>query len=193
MLNAPGRQWTVHPRCKKSYGLDGVSSSVVYKGVVKKLLYAFKYKPFLADLKNIISDIAYEGFLHNESLYYVAQYNPLVTCVPLYAKKLKLRGYNHAALLAYMFAQKFELEFLDKILIRAKDTKPQFKLSKENRLGNIKDAFIINRSLKQFIAGKKIFLVDDVATTFSTLSECAKVLKQNGASFVWGVTFAREM
>ena len=39
---------------------------------------------------------------------------------------------------------------------------------------------------------KKIFLVDDVYTTGSTMQECAKILKDSGVKQVWGITLTRE-
>jgi predicted amidophosphoribosyltransferase len=41
------------------------------------------------------------------------------------------------------------------------------------------------------IKGKKVLLVDDVFTTGTTVNECARVLKKNGAAEVFVFTLAR--
>ena len=41
------------------------------------------------------------------------------------------------------------------------------------------------------VEGERVLLVDDVLTTGSTLSECARVLKGAGASCVYAATAAR--
>ena len=46
---------------------------------------------------------------------------------------------------------------------------------------------------KKEIENKTILLVDDVYTTGTTMDQCAKVLKENGAKEVWGLTIAREI
>ena len=51
------------------------------------------------------------------------------------------------------------------------------ELSKKEREINLEGVFQVKKHEK--IAGKKIFLVDDVYTTGSTMQECAKVLKEN--------------
>lgn len=182
----------VHPVCRTKYGIDGVSSGVIYKGVVKRLLYQFKYKPYLSDLKNVMSELLYEGLIQNEAFYNLLNLKPVIFCVPLHAKKFRQRGYNHAALLAKIIAFKFNIQFIDNVLIRTKITKPQFDLNKEERIKNIKGAFLLNEKYKEVVKNQNVFLIDDLATSFTTLSECAKVLKHSGAKLVWGVTFARE-
>ena len=55
---------------------------------------------------------------------------------------------------------------------------------------NLENAFAIKRPAD--VAGKKVFLVDDVYTTGSTMEECARALKNSGAKQVWGIAIARE-
>ena len=57
-------------------------------------------------------------------------------------------------------------------------------LGSTERMVNLDDAFAINKSLNN----QHILLVDDVLTTGSTISNCAKVLIENGAAWVSGIT-----
>ena len=69
------------------------------------------------------------------------------------------------------------------------------ELSKIEREKNLQGVFAIKNCAMSDIAqfsGKKIFLVDDVYTTGSTMQECAKVLRHAGAKQVWGICIARE-
>lgn len=181
-----------HPKCKKRYGLDGVIPVIVYKGIVKKLLYQFKYSPYLSGLAPILSEILYEGLIQNEHFYKILEENPLFVPVPLHISRLKSRGYNHAGLLAEALATKLGYSYVAQYLIRTKNTKPQYKLKKEERVKNIQGAFELNKKYAGNIKGKTIIVVDDITTSFTTLSECAKVLKRAGARQVVGVTLAKE-
>lgn len=123
--------------------------------------------------------------------YFVALKKPIVIPIPLSAKRFRRRGYNHAAVLGKDMAEKFSFQFFDNVLIRTRDTKPQFQLKRKERLENIKGSFGLNGQKKTNIVGKEI-LVDDLATTWATMNEAARVLKRNGAESVWGLAFARE-
>ena len=189
---APAFNGITHPKCRRKYGLDGVIPVIVYKGIVKKLLYQFKYSPYLSGLAPILSEILYEGLIQNEHFYKVLEDNPIFVPVPLHAIRLKSRGYNHAGLLTEGLATKLGYSYVAQYLIRTINTKPQYKLKKEERLKNIKGAFSLNSKYLKSVTGKTIVLVDDITTSFATLAECAKVLKHSGASQVYGVTLAKE-
>lgn len=60
------------------------------------------------------------------------------------------------------------------------------------RQKNIQNAFKVPGGKANQIKNKRILLVDDVATTGSTLFECAKTLKKSGAREVFAVVVARQ-
>lgn len=183
----------IHPGCKTLHALDGLLSGYTYQGVIKRLLYQFKYKPYLSSLSETLGELLVENLSQSETFYSLLKNKPLILPIPLYFRKEKIRGYNHAALLAFYVAQYFTLEYRKDILFRSKNTKPQFKLSKDKRFENLKNAFSLHDKKKEEIRGKTIILIDDLATTCSTLRECARVLKRSGATAVWGVTLAKEL
>lgn len=187
----PSFNGLTHPKCIKRYCLEGVFPVVAYKGIVKKLLYQFKYRPYLSSLSGLLSEIIYEGLIQNESFNDILASKPIIIAVPLSAKRQRQRGYNHAELLGKDLGIKLGLK-VKNILIRKIDTKPQYKLKKEERTQNIKGAFSMSHNIKSDFKNKTVILVDDIATTYATLKECAKVLKQNGARKVYGVVFAKE-
>ena len=64
----------------------------------------------------------------------------------------------------------------------------QSTLKLDERRKNVLGTYLIKNSDK--IKGKTILLVDDIYTTGATASECAKMLKTNGARKVIVVTIA---
>ena len=117
--------------------------------------------------------------------------------VPLHSRRLRWRGFNQAKLIAEIISQKltpgFEIPILDEILIRKKYTRPQMKVKNYlDRQKNIQDSFILNEPGFEKVKNKKILLIDDVATTASTLLECARILKENGAKKVFAAVIARQ-
>ncbi len=177
-----------HPVCKKKHSIDGVFCAVAYRKVAKKLIFVLKYQPYVSDIQHILVDLFYESLIQKE-LFTKNLHNAVFIPIPLSSKKLKLRGYNQSLLLAKGLAKKMNIPLAD-ILIRTKNTKPQFGLSKLERKINMKDAFALKKRTKREY--ETAFLVDDVLTTGTTLSEAAKILKQHGFQKVWGVTFARD-
>jgi len=174
------------------YSLDGFLAGVVYKSIVKKIVYQWKYQPFVSDITSSMSELLYESLIQQESWHALIQKDLLVTSVPLSRQKKNFRGYNHADLLGQQLAKRAKLTFVPDIILRTKHTKAQFELGKAERYKNVKDAFVLQPKYAKKLKQKTIILIDDVATTFSTLRSCGKVLKRAGAKNVWGVTFTRE-
>lgn len=178
-------------RCRDKK-LSGIFCALPYKEnlLVKNLIYKFKYQPYLKDLAKTLASILVEHFIISKKNTEEIWNNGILIPVPLDKKKIKFRGYNQAEELAKEIAEIIKIPAVSDNLIKIKSTKAQMELKKEEREKNLSDAFAIKNP--ELISGKKIFLVDDVYTTGSTMEECAKVLRQAGAKQVWGIALARE-
>jgi ComF family protein len=117
----------------------------------------------------------------------------LVVPVPLHTRKLRQRGFNQSDLIARA-ALKRHLVAADlntKCLIRQRETVPQAGLTRHQRRENIRGAFAVPDA--NAVRGRDILLIDDVFTTGTTISECARVLRRAGATTVYASTVARAL
>ena len=114
----------------------------------------------------------------------------LVIPVPLFKKRYQQRGYNQSELLASAFCKQTNLPLDTASLIRVRDTGSQTKLGRAARVTNMTGAFEVKNVAA--VKGKTVLLIDDVATTGSTLEACAQALRSAGAKRVMAYTFARE-
>jgi ComF family protein len=110
--------------------------------------------------------------------------------IPLHVKRLRYREFNQAEVLAQALGEKFNFEINVDILRRIKSTVPQMTLGRQERLENIKNIFLVERSHRE--KGMRVLLVDDVLTTGATLNEAARVLKAAGVVRVAALVLAHE-
>ena len=106
----------------------------------------------------------------------------LIVPVPLHKHKQQARGYNQSAIIANVIAKNRGVRLSIGNLIRIVDTDSQTTKGREQRLENMKEAFIVQN--KPEFASKHILLVDDILTTGATIEQCALIMQQAGASKV---------
>jgi ComF family protein len=160
---------------------DRVASAVRFEGDARKMLHGFKFKGHLW-LKDDFSDWM-EGAARAR---FKVEDVDLVLPVPLGFLRRVNRGYNQCDYLSQELARRLGCRMSKRILKRIGSPRCQSSLSRDERIKNVKDTFAVRSS--EMIAGKTVLVVDDVMTTGSTLSECARVLKRAGAGKVWGIT-----
>ena len=185
----PAMGGLTHPACISRYTIDGTFVSITYNRTAKRLLAKFKYKPYVTDLNNTLSDLFYEGLIQQESFYAIDKKDAVLCSIPLYAKKERVRGFNQAMVLANGLGNRLNLPVAT-LLKRIKNTKSQTGLKRDERKDNMKDAFVVAVGEEQKVPGSTILLVDDVMTSGATLAEAAKVLKKAGAKRVYGLVLA---
>ena len=176
-----------HPRCQGKYVIDGCFASIVYQGVVKKLIYTFKYQPYLSDLQRTLIDLFYEGIIQKEVFYRALGEDSLLVPIPLHKNRLRKRDYNQVGLIASGLGDRLNRPVVP-LLRRVKMTKLQFGLTRTERIANIKDAFVVTG--EKPVKDSTIFLIDDIVTSGATLLEAARVLKRTGYTRVYGLTLA---
>lgn len=108
--------------------------------------------------------------------------------VPLHVQRFKERGYNQTDAIFKAYFQREKLPWMPELLQRTRHTIPQWELKSAQRQKNIAGAFLA--PYPERVINKNIILVDDIFTTGITLDECAKVLKQAGASKVHALVVA---
>ena len=113
----------------------------------------------------------------------------LVTWAPLSRKRRRKRGYDQARLLAHEVAHSLGMEEVA-LLEKTVDTPAQSGLEgAARRRANVLGVYGFQAGVD--VREKRVLLVDDIVTTGSTLSECARVLKTAGAGRVVCLTLAR--
>lgn len=177
--------------CREKNQLDQLFTAGDLKNVdLAALIKAFKYR-FLPSLAEPLAEFTARHLNHlaqRDGFSFVKD-NPLLVPVPLATRRKNWRGFNQAELLTQAIARHYRLEISD-CLLRVKNNTPQAKIdNKAERLSNTHGLFAVKKP--ELVKGRKIFLIDDVCTTGATLNECARVLKNAGASEVSALVIAR--
>lgn len=168
------RMEKIHERIEVD-DLDGVFSLYRYKngGVLQKAIKALKYR-LLREIAGVFREDLEEFLEKNFN-----RADSVLVPVPLHPKKEKWRGFNQAEeLVRGIDWPRFNG------LKRIRSTESQAEKSRAGRLANLSGAF--HAELTGFL-NKKFILIDDVCSTGSTLSECARTLRAAGAKEVYGI------
>ncbi len=176
--NVNGRcQWCLEHPSK----IDGIRAPYLFEGPLREAVHRLKYRGWRVAAPVLGGLLA--GYLEHHKLP-----GGVLVPVPLHPRRLRSRGYNQSHLLAKEIGKLLDLPVREDLLKRAKDSPPQVEArSSEQRRANVAGSFKATG-----VEGLSILLVDDVATTGSTLMACAAALKEAGAASVWGLVLARD-
>ena len=143
----------------------------VYSKNLQKLIRGLKYHN-QPDLAYYLAKFMYEYWVQ---LTDAADYQ--IVPVPIYYTRLRKRKYNHMQLVAEEFSKLSGYPVNSGLILRVKDTRPQYKLKRAERLENLKNAFKVD--ISQLDRRRKILILDDICTTGSTFEEMIKEFEKN--------------
>jgi len=158
-------------------------SWAVFDSPIQNALHTMKYRKNIALGEMLARQMT--------SFFYSLQWRvQAVLPVPLGKKRLKERGYNQVALVARPLAYEVGMEYIPRALQKTRETRSQVGLTISQRHENVNNAY---QAAPQAVKGKSVLLMDDVATTGSTISACTESLLSAGAKEVYVLTIARAL
>jgi ComF family protein len=158
----------------------------MHRGSGAAIVHALKYGGWHAIADGIAERMARLAWPED-----VLEERSLLVPVPLSASRLRERGYNQSARIADALASRWGIPARDDLLVRARATTTQTKLTPEQRLANVSNAFRVAARAASAFRNAHVVVVDDVVTTAATLNACAAALFAGGARIVSYVTFGR--
>ena len=164
------------------YTQDNFISVWEYEGIIEKAIRKIKTN----GCYNIIDELVDKAF---ERIEFNLPEDMVITYVPMWKKKEKMRGFNQSKLIAKALSKRTGRPVM-KLIEKTKDNKAQSEVSLEERIDNMRGVFsnIVPKN-KDF---SSVLLVDDFICSGSTLNECSKVLEESGINNIYFFTFAKD-
>jgi len=191
-------------RSDKCNVLEWIIIPFAYTNLLKKLIIKLKYfhkkdiGEFLVD-RLIIALQANESFQQifqkefNHFEFWILNSELVISFIPSHRYRHHfIKGYNQSELLAKKLSEKLQVPMVA-LAKKCKHTKTQASLDRNGRLHNLKNAFILTNNIS-FIGNETILIIDDITTTWSTINELAKLVKDRYPNVrVWGAVLGRHM
>lgn len=167
-------------REKKQHPVERVRAFGIYDGQLREAIHSLKYSGKIA-LAQPLGEMLGDAIGADP----VLRAADVVVPVPLHPRRQGERGFNQAEEIARIAATRCGVQVRG-LLVRQRETQAQTDLDESERRPNVRDAFAVRGDVRD----ARVLLIDDVVTTASTLSECARALRRAGAATVCAATVA---
>ena len=177
-------------KCKIIKNIDELVFSYFYTGdKIRQIIYKIK-KANLYYINEFFAKGMYNSLKISDKI----NINDIdfITCTPRIQSSVKLYGYNQTEALAKIISKYSGVKYMPVIQASKQYDTEQKSLSRSERALNVQNKFTVvkNKNIKNNIKEKNILIIDDVVTTGSTLSECARIIKNMGAKSVRALCIA---
>jgi ComF family protein len=169
---------------RRSHSFEAGRAVFKYNQAAKKSLTAIKYKNRREYLDFYAQAMAYR---YQQP---IQRWQPdALVPIPVHPSRMRSRGFNQAEELSRRLTTIWGIPTQTKLLIRVKKTLPQKKLTPEERLKNLQQAFAVSPPMgRSEVIPETVVLIDDIYTTGSTMEACTRVLKAAGVKKVYFLT-----
>lgn len=181
---------TTCPFCRTNHFLDRLFVAASYENpLAEKIIKTMKYR-FVRSLADDMAGLMVKYLERRlSSGFNIDRNSTLIVPVPLHRRRLNWRGFNQAEIIGNNVGSYFKLNFQN-LLVRTRNHVPQAQINdRRSRIANAAGDFKCTKP--ESVQNKTVLLIDDVATTGSTLNDCSRALKAAGAKEVIGFVFAK--
>ena len=168
---------------ERDWSLSRLRAAYREQGSVREAILGFKYRRQF-HLRPWLGRWLEDGFRE----YYAGESWDALVPVPLHPDRRRRRGFNQSAEIARWLGQRAGLPVVE-ALRRVKATVPQARLSRAERLRNLRGSLVLAGGFDP--RGCRLLICDDVFTTGATADACARILRRSGAEEVAALTVAR--
>ena len=175
-------------RCKKIEHISGVLFAYFYSGEkLKQAIYKLK-RANLRYVNEFFAKGMFESLKADDAIKRV----DFIAYAPRMKSSVRFYGYNQSKALAKLISKYSGIPCLPALKVSGSHKTEQKSLTRAKRGQNVKNKYIVRGNVKKSgkLMGKDIILIDDVVTTGSTLSECAKIMKNAGAKDIYALCAA---
>jgi ComF family protein len=174
----------IHKKCLENVYYNKIIILAHYKNkVISKLIKHLKFywkKDIWEDFGNYLSELFFENEIYKNTDDYIIIFPPM-----WFIKKIK-KWYNHSEIIAKYVSKKTGIKIEKNLIIKSKQTRQQSTLNRNERLKNLENSFKINKNKVDKIDKKTFIIVDDVISTWTTINEISKILKEKGVKkIIW--------
>lgn len=188
----PEKMYLLLPKSRRYIEKDCFAMFDYTNGVIKTIIKSIKFK------NNLAMKERFALYLYDEILSLVSDVElfsgskPLITAVPMSKDEKKERGFNQCeeilSVVKRLSSDNLDIRF--DILEKTRDTARQVKLSREERLKNIRNSIQVKKEKVENIKDRVVVVFDDVYTTGATFGEARRALGAAGARQVYGLFLA---
>ena len=167
-------------RCRCDYVPDSLArlrSAGPYDGWLREAVHRMKYQGESARAAHLAAMLVDHAVAYAEV--------EAIVPIPIHRARLKERGFNQSALIAEALSKPTGIPVWN-ALSRVRDTPHQIDLSNDERVVNVRGAFLARGETQ--IRPARVILLDDVFTSGATMDECARVLLGSGVDRVEGLS-----
>ena len=185
------RDFRTLPWYQKEFSLQGIHIGFYYGSYLKKLILKLKYYHQKDVIDTLIDRLILSIQTNTTLRTALHSWSCCLSYVPSHWwRKFFYKWYNQSELLAKALAEKLMIPYIPTSK-KSRYTKSQTKLSRKQRLSNLKDSFVLIDHDKRRNY-ETIVLVDDIVTTWSTLNHIAALIKQQFPSCtIWWLVVGR--
>lgn len=176
-VSLPNSPYCPRPDIKNRVYFNQIRAVGRYEGILKECIHLVKYRKKIA-LARALSELMVDYIKIHFDIDKVDYLIP----VPLYKKQYRKRSFNQVKLIVDGIGKHFNKRIINNNLKRIKHTQPQYKLNRDARMENLKEAFFVRKP--GVFHKKSVLLIDDVYTTGTTVNECSKVLCKAGVRLI---------